>query len=228
MVGGFGIYVKNTRTNDFDEWMKEFLKSEFFGTCLVHKDIKKNDINRFCIDCRKCICQHCIFSSSSPHYRHRNLQVRRYVYQNVVRFDNMHKYVNCSKIQQYTLNGAKAIFLNIRVQVKPSKPSNNGAYCKVCDRNLVDIQNQYCCIACKISDCGDISHEKSSLSYPIDQFNEISEDLNQGDPNQGDLNDDSSVDTDSNSEDYLVDKNGLKPKKQIHKRKGIPIRAPLY
>ncbi|KAI3959636.1 hypothetical protein MKX01_018135 [Papaver californicum] len=220
MVGGYGIPIKSSRTNDFEEWMKEFLKSEFFGSCLRHKDIKKNEINRFCIDCRKCICQHCVFSSSSPHFRHRNLQVRRYVYQNVVRTDNLQKYVNCSKIQAYTLNNAKAIFMNIRPKLNPSKPSNNGVYCEVCDRSLVDIQNQYCCIACKVSDCGDISHQKSSLSsYPIDQFDEFSE---------GDLNDDSSVNADSNGEDRIVYKYGLKPKKQLHKRKGVPLRAPFY
>ncbi|RZC57935.1 hypothetical protein C5167_005233 [Papaver somniferum] len=227
---GYAIYLKK-RKEKMDEWMQQLLKSRFFGVCHDHKDSKKNEINFFCIECHQCLCQHCISSPSSHCLHQQTLQIRRYVYQDVVRISDMQKHIDCSKVQTYVLNNAKVIFLNSRPNVKPPKLSS--AYCKVCDRCLAD-NNQYCSIACKIS----VRPEKSNdefhcYSYPVSQFNDIHLDESKrcssssGSGESDDLNEDSNGDSGEDSSVTFGSTGSLKPKKQMHKRKGVPHRAPL-
>ncbi|KAL0363757.1 UNVERIFIED_CONTAM: hypothetical protein Scaly_1330900 [Sesamum calycinum] len=53
------------------------------------------------------------------------VQVRRYVYQDVIRLEELEKLIDCSYIQPYTINSAKVIFLNQRSQ--SCRPCNNKA-----------------------------------------------------------------------------------------------------
>ncbi|THU50440.1 hypothetical protein C4D60_Mb06t20250 [Musa balbisiana] len=73
--------------------------------------------------------------------------VRRYVYNDVVRLDDLEKLIDCSFVQPYTINSAKAVFLKPRPQSRPPKASGN--ICLTCDRILQD-GFHFCSLSCKV------------------------------------------------------------------------------
>ncbi|XP_010278728.1 PREDICTED: uncharacterized protein LOC104612807 [Nelumbo nucifera] len=214
------------------EWLELLLKSKFFGPCFDHQDLKKNEMNVYCVNCNQCVCQHCL--SSSAHYLHVLLQIRRYVYNDVVRLHDMQKHLDCSKVQPYTINGAKVVFLNPRPQSKPSK-STSGVSCLACERGLTE-PNCFCSIACKVS----ISMAKQNsrrdqsppyLTFPIPEFSDLSAKQNQNlEPNLKE-DESSNLTTESSEENnHQISwfNSALKPMRQLHKRKSTPRRAPLF
>jgi len=86
---GCKIYVKNT------DWLTTLLHSDFFDSCSNHQERRKNEKNVFCIDCSVGCCRHCMES----HCLHRQLQICKYVYHDVVRLQEIQKHLDCSKIQ---------------------------------------------------------------------------------------------------------------------------------
>ncbi|KAH1050288.1 hypothetical protein GLYMA_08G086900v4 [Glycine max] len=123
-------------------WLERLMAETFFGGCGVHQNHKKNEKNIFCLHCCLSICPHCLPS----HRSHSLLQVRRYVYHDVVRLGDLEKLVDCSNIQPYTINGAKVIFLNQRPQSRSCKGTANA--CCTCDRILQE-PFHFCCLSCK-------------------------------------------------------------------------------
>ncbi|XP_028243247.1 uncharacterized protein LOC114421497 isoform X2 [Glycine soja] len=124
-------------------WLERLMAETFFGGCGVHQNHKKNEKNIFCLHCCLSICPHCLPS----HRSHSLLQVRRYVYHDVVRLGDLEKLVDCSNIQPYTINGAKVIFLNQRPQSRSCKGTANA--CCTCDRILQE-PFHFCCLSCKV------------------------------------------------------------------------------
>ncbi|KAL6004942.1 hypothetical protein ACLOJK_005500 [Asimina triloba] len=124
--------------------MVALLGDKFFSPCVIHDTAKKNEKNIFCLDCCYSICAHCL----SLHRSHRLIQIRRYVYHDVVRLDDMEKLIDCSLVQSYSTNNAKVIFLNQRPQSRPFRGSGN--VCSICDRSLQD-PYIFCSLACKVS-----------------------------------------------------------------------------
>ncbi|CAF2264780.1 hypothetical protein HID58_013956 [Brassica napus] len=130
---------------DFPAWLEVLLKEKFFNACLDHEDVKKNEKNILCIDCCLSICPHCLPSHNS----HRLLQIRRYVYNDVLRVEDGSKLMDCSLIQPYITNSSKVVFINERPHSRQFRGSGN--FCYTCDRSL---QSPYvfCSLSCKISD----------------------------------------------------------------------------
>ncbi|KAK1306824.1 hypothetical protein QJS10_CPA10g00856 [Acorus calamus] len=124
-------------------WLETLLREKFFLPCMVHETSKKNEKNIFCLDCCITICPQCLI----PHRSHRLLQIRRYVYHNVVRLDDLEKLIDCSLVQSYTTNSAKVVFLNQRQQSRPFRFSGN--ICSSCDRCLQDAY-LFCSLSCKV------------------------------------------------------------------------------
>ncbi|XP_042508376.1 protein RGF1 INDUCIBLE TRANSCRIPTION FACTOR 1-like [Macadamia integrifolia] len=188
------------------DWIETFLKTKFFLSCLLHQEYRKNEMNLFCINCGRSICQHCICSCA--HDFHQQIQIRKYVYHEVVRVDEIEKHVNCSKIQSYLSNLAKVVFLNPRPNLKTSKSNSNGVACEVCDRSLQE-PYRYCSIACKLSKVAEKGSKKSlsppSVSLPVRELN-IAESGEESSDQQKESN----------------------PSKRKRKRKGTPRRAPLF
>ncbi|KAF4351846.1 hypothetical protein F8388_021911 [Cannabis sativa] len=100
------------------EWAEILLGEKFFTVCSVHstekkkKKKKKNEKNIFCLDCSTALCSHCL-----PHHHdlHSLLQIRRYVYHDVIRINDANKLnIDCSSIQSYKTNKAKVVFLKQR------------------------------------------------------------------------------------------------------------------
>ncbi|PWA77464.1 PLATZ transcription factor family protein [Artemisia annua] len=124
-------------------WLEALYVQKFFETCSIHENSKKNEKNICCIDCCISICPHCYHS----HRFHRLLQVRRYVYNDVVRLEDLERLIDCSNVQAYTINSAKVVFLKKRPQNRHFKHSGN--YCTSCDRTLQD-PFIHCSLGCKV------------------------------------------------------------------------------
>lgn len=80
------------------EWVSGLLRSKFFGSCVDHGELRKNERNLFCIDCNLCFCKHCV-TSPAHDCLHRLLQICKYVYHDVVRLHDIQKHLDCSLIQ---------------------------------------------------------------------------------------------------------------------------------
>ncbi|RRT79612.1 hypothetical protein BHE74_00024571 [Ensete ventricosum] len=76
-------------------WLEALDKLKFFVGCSVHESARKNEKNICCLDCCTAICPHCLRS----HRLHRLVQVRRYVYHDVVRLQDLDKLIDCSSVQ---------------------------------------------------------------------------------------------------------------------------------
>ncbi|KFK35268.1 hypothetical protein AALP_AA5G263200 [Arabis alpina] len=139
------IMMENEIGREFPAWLEVLLKEKFFNACLEHEDVKKNEKNILCIDCCLSICPHCIPSHNS----HRLLQIRRYMYHDVLKVDDGSKLMDCSLIQPYITNSSKVVFINERSKTRQFRGSGN--FCHTCHRTL---QSPYifCCLSCKISD----------------------------------------------------------------------------
>ncbi|KAL2472468.1 PLATZ transcription factor family protein [Abeliophyllum distichum] len=125
------------------QWLQVMLSEKFFNSCLVHESDKKNEENTFCLNCCISLCLHCLPSHRSHHL----LQIRRYVYQDVLLLKDAEKLMDCSFIQSYTTNSAKVVFLKQRPTTRQLKGSGN--FCVICDRNLKD-PYLFCSISCKV------------------------------------------------------------------------------
>ncbi|RZC71526.1 hypothetical protein C5167_034726 [Papaver somniferum] len=101
------------------EWVTTLMSTEFVNSCSNHRELKYNGRNYFCIDCKMSLCLHCL--NSSPHRLHKSLRIRRNTFRKVVRLGDIKNFFDCSQIQTYACNGAKAIHLNSW----PSKSSKN-------------------------------------------------------------------------------------------------------
>ncbi|TVU32776.1 hypothetical protein EJB05_24532 [Eragrostis curvula] len=124
-------------------WVAGLVAESFFVGCPAHESRKKNEKNIFCLGCCASICAHC----APAHRHHPLLQVRRYVYNDVVRLGDMENLIDCSYVQSYTINSAKVIFLKPRPQSRPFKGSGN--VCLTCNRMLQE-PFHFCCLSCKV------------------------------------------------------------------------------
>ncbi|XP_028760819.1 uncharacterized protein LOC114719475 [Neltuma alba] len=124
-------------------WLEALYTQKFFVGCSYHENSKKNEKNICCLDCCTSICPHCLPS----HRFHRLLQVRRYVYHDVVRLEDLQKLIDCSNVQAYTINSAKVVFIKKRPQNRQFKGSGN--YCTSCDRSLQE-PFIHCSLSCKV------------------------------------------------------------------------------
>ncbi|XVE65038.1 hypothetical protein DITRI_Ditri07aG0149900 [Diplodiscus trichospermus] len=137
-------------------WVGILLGEKYFVPCLVHESAKKNEKNIFCLNCCITICPHCL-PGHRPHHR---LQIRRYVYQDVIRLSDAQKLINCSLVQPYTTNSAKVVFLNERPMSRPFRGSGN--FCITCDRSLQD-PFLFCSLSCKVNHLQTAKHGGKKL-----------------------------------------------------------------
>ncbi|KAK4379418.1 hypothetical protein RND71_001280 [Anisodus tanguticus] len=137
------IHMNMLEYANLPQWLVALLTEKFFNACIIHEDAKKNEKNVFCLDCCEGICPHCL----TPHRSHRLLQIRRYVYHDVIRVGDADKLLDCAFVQSYTTNKAKVVFLNQRPQTRPGRGSGNS--CIICYRGLQE-PFLFCSISCKV------------------------------------------------------------------------------
>ncbi|PIA37697.1 hypothetical protein AQUCO_03000325v1 [Aquilegia coerulea] len=181
-------------------WLEGLISETFFLVCGVHETRRKNGKNIYCLSCCRSICPHCLPS----HCSHSLLQVRRYVYQDVVRLDEMKKLIDCSYVQSYIINNAKVVFLNQRPHSRSYKSSPHS--CLTCDRILQD-PFHFCCISCKVDHVVLQEEDLSSILYRFDdqsddyafsQFEELHMDSSNAMEEEDDDDDDDDQMTTSN------------------------------
>lgn len=78
------------------KWLENFLSRAFFDPCSTHH-LHRNELNRYCVDCKVSVCQHC--SSSETHQQHKILKMYRHCYRDVVSLDSIEKHMDISQIQ---------------------------------------------------------------------------------------------------------------------------------
>lgn len=76
------------------------------------------------------------------------VQVRRYVYCDVVRAMDIGPHIDTAGVQCYIINQAKVMFLNPRPQSKPGKLGAPDT-CRTCRRHLREGYS-YCSLSCKV------------------------------------------------------------------------------
>ena len=128
------------------EWVQRLCDTPFFGACRLHHDVPKNDCTMFCIDAPKApaLCGHCA-PLVDPALR--LLQVRRYVYRDVVKSDDISRYLDVSGVQAYTVNGCSVMFL------KPNGAAGSLCGTGACRRCMKRLREgaEYCSVVCKAS-----------------------------------------------------------------------------
>ncbi|XVF85430.1 hypothetical protein PTKIN_Ptkin17bG0117500 [Pterospermum kingtungense] len=82
-------------------WVIVMFNTMFFRNCVSHPDAKKNELDRFCIDCLQSFCSHCF----SAHAIHKHVKIRRYIYSDVINRQDLCKLFNCSGIQVLDIYG---------------------------------------------------------------------------------------------------------------------------
>ncbi|KAL2340181.1 hypothetical protein Fmac_008121 [Flemingia macrophylla] len=175
--------------NEKPAWLERLMAETFFGGCGVHEHRRKNEKNVFCLHCCLSICPHCLSSHRSHpllqlsfllmsfskslkgmyvqmQFSHLCLQVRRYVYHDVIRLDDLEKLIDCSNIQPYTINSAKVIFLNQRPQSRTCKGPANA--CFTCDRILQE-PFHFCSLSCKVDYMVYAGQRLSSILHRFDE-----------------------------------------------------------
>ncbi|XP_057485210.1 protein RGF1 INDUCIBLE TRANSCRIPTION FACTOR 1-like [Actinidia eriantha] len=136
----------------------------YFAMCIAHPTAKKNELDRFCIDCLLALCSHCL----PAHARHTCIKIRRYVYCEVINRQDICKLFNCSGIQAYHTNKTKVLFLKQRPQQQnpqQQNPQHNSRdqSCLICQRSLQDASAVYCSIACKVSGIYGGNHKEETI-----------------------------------------------------------------
>ncbi|KAL4578145.1 hypothetical protein LXL04_014264 [Taraxacum kok-saghyz] len=219
-------------------WLEGLMEESFFGICGVHENKRKNEKNIFCLDCCQSFCPHCL----PTHHSHPLLQVRRYVYQDVVRLDDLEKLIDCSFVQPYTINSAKVIFLNQRAQSRSCKgPANS---CFTCDRILQE-PFHFCSLSCKVDhmvyqgeDLSTILCRFDVTDFAFSQFEGLRMDGSDHDDGQitpNSILEDSLQFQDSSGTSYKPDERKKKKNSDFlpkffsfgSRRKGAPQRSPL-
>ncbi|KAE9592263.1 putative transcription repressor PLATZ family [Lupinus albus] len=138
------MFTQFNSSSNIPHWLQVLLSEKFYNACIIHEDAKKNEKNVYCLDCCISLCPQCLF----PHRSHRLLQIRRYVYNDVVRLDDAAKLIDCTSVQSYYTNSAKVVFLNQRPQTRNFRGSGN--ICSTCYRNLQH-PFHFCSLFCKVS-----------------------------------------------------------------------------
>ncbi|GER45420.1 PLATZ transcription factor family protein [Striga asiatica] len=137
-------------------WLEKLLATNFFSVCRTHVDAARSECNMYCLDCNAGA--FCFYCRSS---KHRDHQIRRSSYHDVVRVSEIQRVLDISGVQTYVINSARVLFLNERPQPKAGKAVSH--VCQICGRSLLDTF-RFCSLGCK---------GNGDASFTLDSKNEV-------------------------------------------------------
>lgn len=156
-------------------WLAKLLSiAEFFGHCKTHLT-GRNEKNHFCFDCQRGPL--CPVGVAESHAGHATVQIRKASHRDVVRVVDIHKLLDFSNIQLYTINSAKILFLQSRKppQQAPKMTKGGGGgpsgglpaphYCHTCQRSIAD-PVRFCSLLCKLTGIRQNTHD-FTLSFTL-------------------------------------------------------------
>ncbi|VVB08177.1 unnamed protein product [Arabis nemorensis] len=209
IMGAGGVEEEENR---WPPWLKPLLKENFFVQCEFHSGSSKRECNMYCLDCTNgSLCYTCL----AHHKEHRIIQIRRSSYHDVIRVNEIQKFLDIRSIQTYVINSAKVVFLNQRPQPRPGKGVGATSACKVCYRGLVDDCFCFCSLGCKVAGTSSSCEEKRVKHTPMESENSSNS---------------SGVDNNISNPQSLSPSTPQVPtfsSKRRRPRKGIPYRSPL-
>eukprot|EP00884_Botryococcus_braunii_P013364 jgi/Botrbrau1/22028/Bobra.0024s0042.1 len=135
-------------------WLQTLIAIDEFhkpcGRCTSVRQKASRETNAifFDLDDETVACATCV--SFAQTRNHRILQIRRSSYHDVVKVSDIAKDVKLQRVQNYTINGDKVVFIKTRPNPKVPKLQVGGSQCKACGRQLNDIGNWYCSLQCKL------------------------------------------------------------------------------
>ncbi|XP_023548890.1 uncharacterized protein LOC111807405 [Cucurbita pepo subsp. pepo] len=205
------------------DWLGTLLNTKFFGSCDLHPNLRKNEKNKFCIDCSVSFCKNC-----TVHDLHRQVHIWKYVYHEVVRVQDAEKYFRCSEIHTYKVNGEISVHLNSRGQSVDAKPpkTKSGGSCEDCGR-YVQYPNRFCSIACKVSVNSKLKDQsiRTIVSLSPDFGNLSFKEKTSAETNASELESTISI-AESREETKASPSSSSQPRKR--RRKDTPHRSPSF
>ncbi|OIW04439.1 hypothetical protein TanjilG_32631 [Lupinus angustifolius] len=208
-------------------WLEVFLKESFFGTCKAHRR-KRNELNRYCINCNVSACGHCVLSDR--HVDHKILKVHRYVYKDVVSLSAMEEHIDCSEIQPYKCNKQLVISPNPLPYSGPAQLDDEET-CNICSRKLTEPDlYRYCSISCKVKAVQRKADDSAPPFILIPNPQEIQEETSksQNERTSEPQNEETSEPQPEETSEPQPEETSKPQSLRKRKRKGIPHRAPFF
>ncbi|CAM0958097.1 unnamed protein product [Alopecurus aequalis] len=136
-------------------WLRPLLTARFYTTCKAHPHSRRGgERTMFCLDCAGAgtgtgpLCGLCV---DHGHLGHRVIQIRRSTYNCVVRVSDIRGHVDLDGVQTYIINGGRVVFLNERSprhNLQHSRLKGSPYACVTCSRGLHDACC-FCSLGCK-------------------------------------------------------------------------------
>lgn len=165
-------FIRKNPEGSQSDWIDQLCDNQFFDDCKIH-NVSKRERNYFCTSscrplCFTCLGEHeqsqstiiqvwkkndfpiSLYIEELESWRWKRdffsvvKQVRRYVYNDVLRVEDISRYINTSGIQNYTINGAKAVMLRKKLKSRTAK--DNAHACQYCKRRYVWIFSLLSCV----------------------------------------------------------------------------------
>eukprot|EP00890_Picochlorum_soloecismus_P001352 jgi/Picsp_1/2217/NSC_05681-R1_zinc-binding protein len=135
-------------------WFWGLISSDFFHPCGKHKDCKRNECKFYSLlRCQKgefefaILCKHCMDEGAPIEMC---FQIRRYMYQNVIHWEDLNTIYDPRGIQAYTINAKQAVLISPKIL--PAQAHVLPAFDHSCQSCRVPLRHDctFCSLHCKI------------------------------------------------------------------------------
>jgi hypothetical protein len=144
-------------------WLSGLFHADIFCPCPRHPGARKNDCNLYCLDCTpgvgRAMCAHCVPAHAAACDAASVLQIRRYMYQNVVHVADLTGMYDTEGVQAYCINQQRAMLLRPKAPAARA-PGGGGAgggggpaFTKRCGGCAIPLRSDcdFCSLQCKVN-----------------------------------------------------------------------------
>ncbi|CAN6313539.1 unnamed protein product [Urochloa humidicola] len=131
-------------------WREVLVRTGFWKPCEVHGKETRGEDCVFCLDCYEVTCPSCKHGGDEP--GHRVLKIRRYNFRSAVLAADVQALgVQVSKIQQYSINSQKVLYLRPIKRSKKFRPQAGARRCSTCRCYIRGEKRSYefCSLVCE-------------------------------------------------------------------------------